>query len=193
MADIICAKCAEPWDAYGVRNGDMKILEAERFKKGEGCPCCRFGTACSSCDGSGRETGPYPSCDTCRDKGYVLAWQPRVSIPGFRNDKLYSGYSPNVITLPYNTMESKTTLGVRTFPEKAGSHQSRDGWVDEWWVICPNGCAEEKEDTCILPCDVCEGSGKLQENEDLEIEAARSEMNASDEDGHDILERRGLL
>src|SRR3990167_11220819 len=41
--DISCAKCTEPWDAYGVRNGDMEPHEAKRFLKGEGCPCCKFG------------------------------------------------------------------------------------------------------------------------------------------------------
>lgn len=40
MADINCAVCGEPWDAYGVRWGDMEKWEAELFKKGAGCPCC---------------------------------------------------------------------------------------------------------------------------------------------------------
>ncbi len=44
MSDIYCAKCGEPWDAYGVRHGeDMTPEEAGRFLAGEGCPCCRFG------------------------------------------------------------------------------------------------------------------------------------------------------
>jgi len=193
MADIKCARCGEPWDAYGVRNGDMEKNEAARFLKGEGCPCCGFGSRCPYCDGSGRETGPYPSCSCCRDKGYVLAWQPRTTVGRFRNDRMYLGYDPKVRTLPDDIMDTPIKLGVRTFPEKAGSHQSRDGWVDEWWVPCPEGCAEEKEDTCILPCDVCEGSGVLQGDEDLELDAARSEIDASDEDGIDILARRGLI
>lgn len=43
MSDISCAKCGEPWDAYGVSHGDMEPEEAERFLNGEGCPSCRFG------------------------------------------------------------------------------------------------------------------------------------------------------
>jgi len=38
--DIKCVVCGEPWDAYGVNNGDMLDWEADLFKKGAGCPCC---------------------------------------------------------------------------------------------------------------------------------------------------------
>ncbi len=40
MADIRCAVCGEPWDAYGVRHGDMKPWEAVLFRAGAGCPAC---------------------------------------------------------------------------------------------------------------------------------------------------------
>jgi len=43
MGDVYCAKCGEPWDAYGVLHGDMTKEEAKRFLNGEGCPCCDFG------------------------------------------------------------------------------------------------------------------------------------------------------
>ena len=43
MADILCAQCGEPWDAYGVRQGDMEPDEAELFLAGKGCPACGFG------------------------------------------------------------------------------------------------------------------------------------------------------
>lgn len=39
--DIKCIVCGEPWDAYGVSNGDMAKWEAELFRKGAGCPCCK--------------------------------------------------------------------------------------------------------------------------------------------------------
>lgn len=56
MADIYCAKCGEPWDAYGVRHGgDMTTSEAHRFLRGEGCPSCHFGTKCPACKGTGKE------------------------------------------------------------------------------------------------------------------------------------------
>lgn len=42
MSDIYCAKCGEPWDAWGVRNGDMTEEEAKLFLKGMGCPACGF-------------------------------------------------------------------------------------------------------------------------------------------------------
>jgi hypothetical protein len=40
MADLTCVVCGEPWDAYGVRHGDMLKWEAELFLKGAGCPSC---------------------------------------------------------------------------------------------------------------------------------------------------------
>jgi hypothetical protein len=45
--DYYCNRCGEPWDAYGVRTAlrgeasDMTREEAEKFMRGEGCPCCR--------------------------------------------------------------------------------------------------------------------------------------------------------
>jgi len=38
--DIYCVVCGEPWDAYGVNNGDMLHWEVKLFKLGAGCPCC---------------------------------------------------------------------------------------------------------------------------------------------------------
>lgn len=68
MGDMYCAKCGEPWDSYGViaslksSDGDMTKEEAERFMKGEGCPCCGFGKHCPSCRGSGK-------CNFCEGTG----------------------------------------------------------------------------------------------------------------------------
>jgi hypothetical protein len=39
--DLYCQRCGEPWDQYGVYNGDMTEEEKQRFLKGEDCPCCR--------------------------------------------------------------------------------------------------------------------------------------------------------
>lgn len=41
MSDIRCVVCGEPWDAYGVSHGDMYAWEADLFRKGAGCPCCK--------------------------------------------------------------------------------------------------------------------------------------------------------
>lgn len=187
MADIICAKCGEPWDAYGVRNGDP---DAKRFLKGEGCPCCDFGGHCSSCDGTGIDSDTYPhACSTCNDKGYVLAWSPTKSTHVYKVGELYTGYLPNVKHLDASVHDNPVTLGVRKFPDNFDRHQTADGWVEDWWVQCPEGCATKEH----LDCSACEGKGTLTpSDEDLELEAARSEINASDEDPFDILERRGL-
>jgi hypothetical protein len=45
MGDLICARCGEPWDSYGVFHGDMTEEEKRRFLHGEGCPSC-FGVEC---------------------------------------------------------------------------------------------------------------------------------------------------
>jgi len=39
--DIRCVVCGEPWDSYGIRNGDMEKWEADLFNVGSGCPCCK--------------------------------------------------------------------------------------------------------------------------------------------------------
>jgi hypothetical protein len=41
MSDIKCLICGEPWDAYGVRHGDMAPWEAKLFRLGAGCPACK--------------------------------------------------------------------------------------------------------------------------------------------------------
>lgn len=190
MGDIYCARCGEPWDAYGVRNGDMEKREAKRFLKGEGCPSCNFGENCSSCDGTGIDYVDYSKCTTCRDKGYVLAWSPQSSVGPYRAGQLYTGYLPNVRKIEESVHDNPVKLGVRTFPEKFDRHQTRDGWVEDWWVQCPEGCATKEHS----PCTSCDGAGTLTPpDEDLELKAAKSEINASDEDAVDILVRRGLI
>jgi uncharacterized protein YbaR (Trm112 family) len=39
--DILCVKCGEPWDAYGVNHGDMIAWEADMLRRGIGCPACK--------------------------------------------------------------------------------------------------------------------------------------------------------
>lgn len=38
--DVYCKRCGEPFDLYGVNNGDMTLSERDHFWAGEGCPCC---------------------------------------------------------------------------------------------------------------------------------------------------------
>jgi hypothetical protein len=48
MGDILCRICGEPWDSYGIDNGDMSAEEAKMFKEGKGCPSCDFGRKASA-------------------------------------------------------------------------------------------------------------------------------------------------
>jgi hypothetical protein len=190
MSDIPCAKCREPWDAYGVRHGDMEPDEAKRFLKGEGCPCCGFGARCPSCDGSGR-TDQYSgaNCPTCKDKGYILAWSPERDARGFVGGLFYTGYSPNVRALGKVNYRDRKTLGTRTFPERISAFESADGTVLEFWLICPDCKAEGN----FEPCSSCDGKGTLTPDPDAEEAAVRAELDWSDEDPMEILERRGVL
>tara|TARA_Y100000401_G_C8306293_1_gene217140 strand:- start:109 stop:603 length:495 start_codon:yes stop_codon:yes gene_type:complete len=43
--DVRCAVCEEPWDRYGVFNGDMYEWERDLFLAGAGCPCCKGGSS----------------------------------------------------------------------------------------------------------------------------------------------------
>ena len=70
MADVRCSVCGEPWELYGVHNGDMEPWEAKKFLAGEGCPSCNFGQSCPQCNGTGKE-----HCPICP------WWQPRVGCP----------------------------------------------------------------------------------------------------------------
>lgn len=40
MSDIHCDCCGEPWDSFGLMNGDVKAWEADYIREGYGCPCC---------------------------------------------------------------------------------------------------------------------------------------------------------
>ena len=53
MSDITCAKCGEPWDAYGLDHGDVEEGDGDKIRTGLGCPSCAFGTRCTSCYGKG--------------------------------------------------------------------------------------------------------------------------------------------
>jgi hypothetical protein len=41
MGDVYYAVCGEPWDYYGVYQGDMTLQERRQFLAGKGCPCCK--------------------------------------------------------------------------------------------------------------------------------------------------------
>lgn len=70
MSDILCALCGEPWDAYGVRHGDMEPWEAKKFLAGQGCPSCGFGI-CTICNGTGKRILSGKSCPACKGTGKI--------------------------------------------------------------------------------------------------------------------------
>ncbi|RLI84076.1 hypothetical protein DRP07_02220 [Archaeoglobales archaeon] len=71
MGDIYCAKCGEPWEAYGVYHGDLEPDEREKFLNGEGCPCCDFGKKCPACNGTGKQR-----CERCWGEGVLTFYYP---------------------------------------------------------------------------------------------------------------------
>ena len=180
MSDIYCAKCGEPWDAYGVRHGDMEPLEARKFLASKGCPCCGFGTKCVSCHGTGKDTDRYalpgPECPTCRSQRKVLARRLLNDRTG--TDYRYD-YIPNVKRVPED---------AERLPDKLPVRESRDGLFEEVWFRCWSCNAP--------PCPDCGGDGKLHvsksDAEDLEFRALESDADASDEDPILIMNRRGF-
>ena len=181
MADMSCIKCGEPWDAYGVNNGDMEPHEAKRFKRGEGCPSCNFGTQCDQCDGSGREVGYSisPDCKTCRDKGYVLG--------RWIKDEVSIGWQPTVRYLGRRGDQPKKTIGAKKLPAIIRTFDCLEGVAVEYWLLCPD-CKGEGD---ILPCRFCDGSGALKTDDDTDEWANRiqSHLDATDEEPLGVLDK----
>jgi hypothetical protein len=179
MSDILCARCAEPWDAYGVSNGDMEPADAIRFRRGLGCPACGFGPApkCPECSGAGREEN-----HTCPERCFhakLWVWSPQNNAGGFTAGSWYTGSRPNVHKLPESLMGQRRNEPKTEF--------CRDGAVVRFWIPCP-----AEHDSCRW----CGGSGfeKLSGElaDERAFEAAKSEVEASDEEPIGILINRGL-
>jgi hypothetical protein len=66
--DLYCQRCGEPWDFYGVYNGDMTPEEKDDFLKGKGCLACKGKqictekAACKDCEHSAEDSS---DCFTC--------------------------------------------------------------------------------------------------------------------------------
>lgn len=136
--DVYCAKCGEPWNSYG----DMKPMEAVRFRNGEGCPCCGFGTTCTVCDGTGQETSYGSDCEICRGSRYIVVRRQGTKV------KVHSGYDPNVREHDWKDIEP---LIMR----KAETVHALDGVYQQYIVRCPR-CSK---DPTIPACTECCGSG----------------------------------
>jgi hypothetical protein len=121
-----------------------------------------------------------------------LAWSPRRNAPlaPYRAGEFYTGHAPGVRHLRDPSFDTPLTLGVRRFPERIDIEDTRDGPVENWWVPCDACRDNPRLDVDI--CVVCNGTGGLQSQEDMDLQAARSEIAASDEDPLSILVRRGL-
>ena len=186
MSDIMCAKCGEPWDSYGIRlsncernEGDVTAEESKRFHKGEGCPSCGFGERCPSCNGTGAVSDPL--CPIKCSNAKILAWSPANSAGLYVAGEWYYGYSPNVRKIPDGAKKLRNIAG----------HMSGDGFVHEAWYSCPHCLKDGKPK---YACDECHGDGKLHRGgDDLALKAAESACEASDEDPIKILIERKLL
>lgn len=147
MGDIRCRMCGEPWDSYGVRNGDMTEAEAEKFLAGEGCPSCDFGKSCPQCSGTGKKSDSYDRENCCRN-GRILVWSPNRSNYTYSNSKWYYGYAPNVKTAPDDIRIIRSIPGFMT----------RDGHVRQAWAECPTCHGKGAH---LSTCSRCTGTGKL--------------------------------
>lgn len=186
MGDISCAKCGEPWDAYGVSRGDMEPSEAQKFRKGQGCPSCGFGETCPSCSGSGRDR-EYAKCPSCYGRGRMRVWRPANDAGRYRASCYYTGYEPNVRKVSDADMD-----GAPAGWKLDRSYRTADGYVYEGRATCDDPAC----DFGGLPeCLRCKGTGKLtvEDPEEVELEAARSACEESDEDPIAILHERRLI
>lgn len=63
--DLYCQRCGEPWDQYGVYNGDMTPEEKVRFLQGIDCPCCQGKEEC-------QKTVKCGECEELENRGCRL-------------------------------------------------------------------------------------------------------------------------
>jgi hypothetical protein len=178
MGDLICVRCGEPWDSYGITyargEGDLTREEVRRFLNGEGCPSCGFGTICPKCGGGGIEKN---GCSTCFGSGYVIA--KRCAGAGdIRFRKWFIGYS-NSPNYPLRFLDTVEIL-LQEKPE-----ESCDGMVDVAKVKCPD-CHGKGE-----PCTECGGDGKFhpEKQPDYFDQAVSSLLDNSDAEPIGVLSR----
>lgn len=198
--DINCAKCMEPWDAYGVRNGDMEPDEARRFHRGEGCPCCHFGQKLPIFVGQIFENRNYDAPASLQ----LAEWLP-IGKPGD------SYYTPAWTGAPEGTKERQTGIlfldphgpdeGTRvtvihTEPQQRDYGDKIIG-ASPWDGIVHftlNGeeySVTEKE--FRVHFKLVETAADRDRAADMALEAAKSACDASDEDPITILIRRGVI
>jgi hypothetical protein len=165
MTDILCRKCGEPWDSYGITyargEGDLTACEAVQFLKGHGCPACHWGQHCLRCAGSGKEPEEAPGC-ACRGRHTLII------------RRLYGQQDP----WQYGTIpEVQPFPGEPVLICRYPGGVCRDGRYDEALALCPF-CA-----STALPCPDCGGTGRLPPLDGRTFDRALSSLvEASDED-----------
>lgn len=169
--DIYCPKCGAPWD-YPFDDA-MTSDQVRRFRRGEGCPSCHFGTTCASCFGTGKETGHRSSCPTCQGFRYLhvrrIAGHPRYGAWVY-------DYDPN--TKPWLHGDPLAEGDVH-FLRQVERYQCRDGWVTCVMVRCPD-CLDTAP-----ACPHCQGTGKHQprQSERAALSALLMDVLGDDLDG----------
>lgn len=142
MSDVLCPKCGEPYEAYGLlyatNDSDFSPEEIRLFRAGKGCPSCHFGQWCPDCSGTGRERNIYNhNCRGCF--GSHRAYVRRLA----RETTWWLGYSPTMRPVP------------EAWPvEQTGAHETRDGLALEGTCVCPECHTQPFE-----PCSSCDGAG----------------------------------
>ena len=148
MSDVICPKCGELWDSFGITyakgEGSLTVDEVARFLRGQGCPGCDFGTICPRCHGGRIENN---ECRTCFGNGYIFVQRcPRPADPRFA--QWFFGYS-NIPSFPLRFLGNVDIISQYAPTTKRGV------FVYNAKIVCPD-CHGEGE-----PCVECGGDGKF--------------------------------
>ncbi len=156
MGDLICIRCGEPWDSFGITyargEGDLTLGEVAKFLSGQGCPICGFGTICPKCHGGLIEKN---GCPTCFGSGNVFARRcPNAADTRFH--QWFIGYS-NTPNYPLRFLDTVEII------REDKSEESADGVVYVAKIKCPD-CHSEGE-----PCSECGGDGKFHSEQRPEL------------------------
>jgi hypothetical protein len=153
--DIKCVVCSEPWDSYGVTNGDMEKWEAHLFKQGAGCPCCK--------GKSSKKFEPKTIADFSNGDGDEME-----RIAAYENAQ--SGKAPPWQKPPSTVRWTCKCCGVQVisepFEEEVSYHLPINAIGSKWYISHPyrNGDPEKepfkiinKESYCEFCAKTCDG------------------------------------